>query len=76
MFDEVELAHLLIGDFDSLGVAVWDQISGDGEAGLGCGRADEVEHAFQVAEGLAAEFLLIWLNKRCSIGFHLEVLGG
>lgn len=53
MFDQVEAAHLLVGDLDSGIVVFGNQIGADSEAGSSLGRADEVEHGVHVGERLA-----------------------
>jgi hypothetical protein len=76
MRSEADLGHLGVGDFDSRFVVFVDQIALHDEAWFRFGGADELEGFSMVVRSSPARLLLMWLNRRCSMGFHLEAPGG
>ena len=47
----------------------------DFEPGLGARRRDELDDGGMVCERPAAQFWVMWQNRRCSILFHFDVPG-
>ena len=72
----VEACHLGIGDFDTLGVGVGVELVFDAQAGLGGRGGDQLDDGLRLTSGRPRQFLVMWLNRRCSILFHFLVPGG
>src|SRR5271168_833654 len=54
---DVDASHLFVGYDDAFGVAVFVDIAGYGQAGIGRCRSDELENDLMADEGLAAPVL-------------------
>lgn len=65
-------SELGIGDLDAARELLVDQQCAHLQPGGSGGGADVVENRLVAAERMAGQFLLISLNRRWSIGFHLE----
>ncbi len=68
--------HLAVGDLDAARVGAGIAFGADGQAGAGGGPGDEADGDLVAGQGLAGQFIEMWLNSRCSILFHLDVPGG
>ena len=73
---ESSFTNLAVADLDSFGVFGVVEFGVDVQPGAGDGRGDQVDHDLVAGQGTAAPVREMWLNRRCSILFHLEVPGG
>jgi len=58
--------------FGAGGIVAPVEVSGDRQAGLSSGGANEVQDLLITVEWFAGQFLEISEKRRCSMGFHLE----
>jgi hypothetical protein len=67
-----EFLQLPFCNLPTLSVNSLIKISFNFKAGSCRRTPDEREHHIEIAQRLPAQFILMWLKSRYSIGFHLE----
>ena len=68
--------HLVVRDPLSGFIGAALQPGRNGESSAGFSAANAALASSKLRNGLPAQFMLIKLNSRCSIGFHFEQQGG
>jgi hypothetical protein len=69
---DVECGHVGIGNLLARGILVGVEDRLHDQASRGLGAAMKARTVSQLRSGTPAQLQLIWLNNRCSIGFHFE----